>query len=218
MKHRSSGRIVTVLLLVAAVTAGFAPSATAGAAYEFAGPVFGLAAGPGDVLFAADAGAGVVRFKDGEGQLIADLPRVTDVAPVRPGWMWAIAGRKLFKVVHGTPRFLVGLGKFERIVNPDGGEVDSNPFDVAGARHQARPDRRRGRERGAGREQAWWGQLGRDVAGRTRQHRERESAGRMPGRAARARRRSAGCRTRSRRSLWRRAWRSAPTAPTTSRS
>ena len=113
MKHRSSGRIVTVLLLVAAVTAGFAPSATAGAAYEFAGPVFGLAAGPGDVLFAADAGAGVVRFKDGEGQLIADLPRVTDVAPVRPGWMWAIAGRKLFKVVHGTPRFLVGLGKFE---------------------------------------------------------------------------------------------------------
>ncbi len=130
MKHRSSGRMLTVLLLVAAVTAGFAPSATAGAAYEFAGPVFGLAAGPGDVLFAADSGAGIVRLQAGEGQLIAELPRVTDIAPVRPGWMWAIAGRKLFKVVHGTPRFLAGLGKFERIVNPDGGEVDSNPFDV----------------------------------------------------------------------------------------
>jgi hypothetical protein len=46
--------------------------------------------------------------------------------------MWAIAGRKLFNVnvVHGRPHFLAGLGKFERIVNPDGGEVDSNPFDV----------------------------------------------------------------------------------------
>jgi hypothetical protein len=130
MKHRSPGRIVTVLLTVAAVTAGFAPSAAAAAPYEFAGPVFGLAAGPGDVLFAADSGAGVVRLEGEEGELVVDLPGVTDVAPVRPGWMWAIAGRKLFKVVHGTPHFLAGLGKFERIVNPDDGEVDSNPFDV----------------------------------------------------------------------------------------
>ena len=44
--------------------------------------------------------------------------------------MWAIAGRKLFTVNHGKPKFLAGLGKFERIVNPDGGEVDPNPFDV----------------------------------------------------------------------------------------
>ncbi len=130
MTHRSVGRIVTILLTVAAATAGFAPSATAGAAYEFAGPVFGLAAGPGDVLFAADSGAGIVRLQAGEGQLVVELPRVTDIAPVRPGRMWAIAGRQLFKVVHGTPHFLAGLGRFERIVNPDGGEVDSNPFDV----------------------------------------------------------------------------------------
>jgi len=131
MTHRSPGRIVAVLLVTAAATMGFAPSAAAAAPYTFAGPVFGLAAGPGDVLFAADSGAGVVRLQGGEGQLVVQLPRVTDVAPVRPGRMWAIAGRKLYKVVHGTPHFLAGLGKFERIVNPDGGEIDSNPFDVA---------------------------------------------------------------------------------------
>ena len=50
---------------------------------------------------------------------------------MKPGRMWAIAGRKLFTVKStGKPKFLAGLGKFERIVNPDGGEVDSNPFDV----------------------------------------------------------------------------------------
>lgn len=131
MTHRSTSRMLTILVTVAAATAGFAPPAAAGATYPFAGPVFGLAAGPGDVLFAADSGAGIVRLQAGEGTLVAELPRVTDVAPVRPGRMWAIAGRKLFKVVHGTPHFLAGLGKFERIVNPDEGEIDSNPFDVA---------------------------------------------------------------------------------------
>ena len=129
MTHRSLRRTVTVLLTAAAATVALAQPASA-APYVFAGPVFGLAAGPGDVLFAADAGAGVVRIQGDEGELVVDLPGVTDVAPVRPGRMWAIAGRKLFKVVHGKPHLLAGLGKFERIVNPDGGEVDSNPFDV----------------------------------------------------------------------------------------
>ena len=130
---RSPRRIVTIVLTVAAAIAGLAPSAAAGTApYEFAGPVFGLAAGPGDVLFAADAGAGIVRLQGGAGELVVDLPGVTDIAPVNPGRMWAIAGRKLFNVnvVHGKSHFLAGLGKFERNVNPDGGEVDSNPFDV----------------------------------------------------------------------------------------
>jgi hypothetical protein len=130
MTHRSPGRIVIIVLTVAAATAALASPAAAGASYPFAGPVFGLAAGPGDVLFAADAGAGIVRLQGGEGELVVDLPGVTDIAPVRPGRMWAIAGRKLFKVVHGRRHLLAGLGKFERIVNPDGGEVDSNPFDV----------------------------------------------------------------------------------------
>ena len=131
MTQRSPRRIVTILLTVAAVTVGFAPSASAAAPYEFAGPSFGLAAGPGDVLFAADAGAGIVRLQGGEGEVVAELPGVTDVAPVKPGKMWAIAGRKLYKVNQGKPKFMVGLGKFERTVNPDGKEINPNPFDVA---------------------------------------------------------------------------------------
>lgn len=132
MTRRSPARIMVILLTVAAATAALAQPAVAGAGYPFAGPVFGLAAGPGDVLFAADAGAGIVRLQGSEGELVVDLPRVTDIAPVKTGRMWAIAGRKLFNVntAHGRAHFIAGLGKFERIVNPDGGEVDSNPFDV----------------------------------------------------------------------------------------
>jgi hypothetical protein len=130
MTRRSPGRIVVILLTVAAAIAALGQPAVAGAGYPFAGPVFGLAAGSGDVLFAADAGAGIVRLQGGAGRLAVKLPGVTDIAPVRPGRMWAIAGRKLFKVVHGRLHLMAGLGKFERIVNPDGGEIDSNPFDV----------------------------------------------------------------------------------------
>ncbi len=129
MTHRSPRRFVTILLTVVAATVALAQPASA-APYAFAGPGFGLAAGPGDVLFAADAGAGIVRIQGGDGALVVEMPGVTDIAPVKPGRMWAIAGRKLYTVNHGTPKFLAGLGKFERIVNPDGGEVDSNPFDV----------------------------------------------------------------------------------------
>ena len=133
MTRPSPSRIAIIVLTVAAATAALASPAAA-APYAFAGPVFGLAAGPGDVLFAADAGAGVVRIQGdgGEGEVVVDLPGVTDIAPVKPSHMWAIAGRKLFDVnaVKGKSHFMVGLGKFERNVNPDGGAVDSNPFDV----------------------------------------------------------------------------------------
>jgi hypothetical protein len=134
MKHRSSGRIglVSLLAFVAAMT-GFAPSAAAAAAapYEFASPVFGLAAGPGNVLFAAESGAGVVRLEGGEGQVVVELPGAVDVAPVRPGLMWAVGNKKLYRVVKQEPRQLVSLGKFEKVVNPDGAEINPNPFDLA---------------------------------------------------------------------------------------
>ena len=63
---------------------------------------------------------------------MVDLPGVTDIAPVKPGHMWAIAGQEALRCqsVKGKPHLMVGLGKFERNVNPDGGEIDSNPFDV----------------------------------------------------------------------------------------
>ena len=118
---------------------------------------------------------------------MVDLPGVTDTAPVKPSQMWAIAGRKLFDVniVKGKSHFLAGLGKFERNVNPDGGEVDSNPFDVtafgtkraliadAGANAVLVANQRGGVN--------WIG----DVARRAGSDRQRQDAHRMPGRAGR---------------------------------
>lgn len=51
--------------------------------------------------------------------------------------MFAITGlgapiaQTLFRVSRGGVRELADLGAFEAAVNPDGGEIDSNPFDVA---------------------------------------------------------------------------------------
>jgi hypothetical protein len=43
----------------------------------------------------------------------------------------AETAQKLFRVSRGRVRALADLLAFEEAVNPDGGEVDSNPFDVA---------------------------------------------------------------------------------------
>ena len=107
-------------------------------AYDFATPVFGLAA-RGDSLLAADAGAGIVRLGADTGKLVVELPGVTDVAPLKDGRMWALTSapkdRKLYRVADRQPRVVANLGKFERTVNPDEGEIDSNPFDLAKLPH-----------------------------------------------------------------------------------
>ncbi len=132
MTRPSPSRIAIIVLTVAAATAALASPAAA-ASIRVRGP--GLRVGSG-------AWRRVVRRRrrrrcrplqgGGEGEVVVDLPGVTDIAPVKPSHMWAIAGRKLFDVnaVKGKSHFMVGLGKFERNVNPDGGAVDSNPFDV----------------------------------------------------------------------------------------
>jgi hypothetical protein len=105
--------------------------------YNFATPIFGLAVAPDGSLLVADEGAGVVELRKGEGHLIAELPGVTDVAPVGRGNMFAITGgqadtaSKLFRVSRGGLRELADLAAFEANVNPDGATVESNPFDVA---------------------------------------------------------------------------------------
>jgi len=112
--------------------------------YEFATPVFGLAIAPDGAFLVADAGAGIVRLRRGHGTLIASLPGVTDVAPIGSGRMWATTGapppggppgptaQKLFRVSrNGRTTVFADLGAFEAAVNPDGGAIDSNPFDVA---------------------------------------------------------------------------------------
>jgi hypothetical protein len=126
--------VVVGLTLMA--TASLAPaSAAPKAAYAFATPVFGLTAGPGDVLFAADSGAGIVRLQGDEGRLVAKLPGVTDAQWLRPARLWALTSakkdKKLYRVIHGRAHMIANLGRFEHRVNPDGGAIDSNPFDLA---------------------------------------------------------------------------------------
>lgn len=60
------------------------------------------------------------------------------MAPIGRGDMFAVTGNgdpvtgwRLFRVSHGRTREIANLLDFETKVNPDGGEIDSNPFDVA---------------------------------------------------------------------------------------
>src|SRR5215472_9811941 len=150
-------RLRWVLALLVAGVALVPASAAADAppAYPFAGAVFGLAAAPDGSLLVADAGAGIVELRNGEGSLVTALAGVDDIAPTGRGSMFAITGgagpggdrpsggpasggvAKLFEVSRSSVRQIADLGAFEARVNPDGGGVDSNPFDVAAAGSQA---------------------------------------------------------------------------------
>jgi hypothetical protein len=112
------------------------------ASYPFATPTFGLADAPDGSLLVADAGSGIVELRNGSGALVAELPGVSDIAPIGRGVMFATTGgnpegpnpptaRKLYRVSRGSVREIADLGAFEASVNPDGGAIDSNPFDVA---------------------------------------------------------------------------------------
>ena len=135
LSGRRLGRLLalsTALIVVAPLTAA-AGGGSASGSYKFESPLFGLAA-KGGSLFVADAGAGVVRLRDGNGRLIAELPGVTDVAPISSTSMYAVTGapnRRLYRITDGVVSRVANLGAFEADVNPDGGEIDSNPFDVA---------------------------------------------------------------------------------------
>ena len=112
--------------------------------YPFGTPVFGIATGLDGNPLVADAGSGIVKLKrGGGGELIASLPGVSDVAPTLFG-MFAITGgtgpnqpqtalsSRLYWVSHrGTVTEIANLGDYEATVNPDGPEINPNPFDVA---------------------------------------------------------------------------------------
>ena len=109
--------------------------------YPFATPVFGLDAARDGTLLVADAGAGIVRLQGSRGRLIAELKGVSDVAPAWFGLVAVTGGttdptqetpllRKLFGVVGGRTRQIADLAAFETSANPDGGVIESNPFDV----------------------------------------------------------------------------------------
>ena len=102
--------------------------------FEFTGPVFGLAAAPDGSLLVADGGSGIVELRNGEGSIVAELPGLTDIAPIGRGDMFALTGAgdwKLYRVSRGSQSVIADLLAFETEVNPHDFEVDSNPFDVA---------------------------------------------------------------------------------------
>lgn len=134
--HRTSA--AAALALAAGAVLAPVPAQAGAASYPFAGPVFGMAAAPDGSLLVADSGAGVVALRKAKGKLVVPLPGVADVDPVWFGSMYAITGGgedasagKLFHAVRGgSPRQVADLSGFEATVNPDGGVVESNPFDV----------------------------------------------------------------------------------------
>jgi hypothetical protein len=140
MPRRSTLPRSTALIL-AAVALLAAPMTTAAAdppSYDFTGPVFGLATAPSGALVVADAGSGVVTLRKAGGRVIANLPGVTDIAPIGLSSMWAVTGGgpdptsgKLYRVSNGRKSVWGDLAAFEARVNPHPAEVDSNPFDVA---------------------------------------------------------------------------------------
>jgi len=102
--------------------------------YDYASPLFGLATAPDGSLLVADSGAGIVELRHGVGSLVAELPGVTDVAPLGRGNMWALTSFGdgwLYRVSRGGAKKVANISAFEAAVNPDGAQIDSNPFDVA---------------------------------------------------------------------------------------
>lgn len=130
--------LLAAFVLVAPASAG-ADDATERGRFEFVTPLFGLAIKRGDI-FVADAGQGVVHFDQRTQRptsLVAPLPGVSDIAPYKAGAMHAITGggsSMLYRIVDGVVKPVADLGAFEARVNPDGGEIDSNPFNVAALR------------------------------------------------------------------------------------
>lgn len=100
-------------------------------------PVFGLTKAPDGSLLVADAGSGIVEIRKGSAGPVAQLPGVTDMAAIGRGNMFAVTSLAfggdggLYRVSRGSTRKVADLFEFESRVNPDGGAIDTNPFDVA---------------------------------------------------------------------------------------
>ncbi len=134
-RRRIRSRIATSgAALIATLVVSSAAFAVAPPSFDYATPLFGLTAGHGNRLLVADAGAGIVELHRGSATMIAELPGVTDVAPTRRG-LWALTtlpdGHLYRMGGDGIMRAVADIGGFEARVNPDEGEIDSNPFDLA---------------------------------------------------------------------------------------
>lgn len=126
--------LVLALVMVQPLAAKVGPGA---AMFSWATPVFGMATAPDGSLLVADYGQGIIQLKRGTGTLVASLPMVNDIAPIGGGAMFAITGGggaemgySLYRATRGGVQPIADLSAFETAMNPDGGEDDSNPFDV----------------------------------------------------------------------------------------
>lgn len=122
--------------LVGAGSAGAKASEWITISKDFTSPLFGLSAKPGGPLFVADSGAGPTELRNGKASLIADLPGVTDVLPVEGGRFLALTSggpaNALYRISRrGHVEQVADLLAFEKAKNPDGDEIESNPFDLA---------------------------------------------------------------------------------------
>lgn len=136
----------TLKIRIAAIAATCVTLQIAGpvVADDFVGPVYGLATSPNGDILAADVGAGILEYRDGEVWLNAALPGVSDVSPIGRGTWWAVVGgidglqhtdvgQAVYRVSRGSTRLLANLFEFERANDPmlpPGGRPESNPFDV----------------------------------------------------------------------------------------
>lgn len=126
--------LIFLIMFTGAVLADEVPG------YDFGPPIFGLEAAPDGSLLVANASVGIVELRNGKGGLVSELPGVADIAPLGRGSMFAVTGlgdpnddsiQTLFDVSRGKAKAIADLGDFEAAVNPDGGEIDSNPYGVA---------------------------------------------------------------------------------------
>jgi len=121
-------------LLVLAAAFMLLPAAAQANPSFYKGPLFGLAVGSDGTLVVADSAQGLVNGDNGS--LVAALPGVTDIGTRPHGSFWAVGSGGgegqafLYRVDGGVATQVADLAAFEQANNPDGADIESNPFDV----------------------------------------------------------------------------------------
>ena len=113
------------------------PAALKTKALSPGGPLFDLETAPNGDILVADASRGIT---DLYGNLEAVLTGVNSVATVGRGNFWATSGpaeettlddnQRLYRVYNKRVEVVANLYEFEIAHNPDGADLNSNPFDV----------------------------------------------------------------------------------------
>ena len=135
MSKPSMFSILCALIPVASVGASAAAFAD-DVPLPAATPVFGLSTAPDGSYLLTDVGSGVFEIRKGTSSPVAQLPGATDVAAIGRGVMFAITSEgfggdgRLYRVSRGSLREIADLLAFEEEENPDGGIIESNPFNV----------------------------------------------------------------------------------------